>query len=303
MPQPYHRVGFAAAILETPRINQLRFAEAQKVLDEGSRLIDLTGREALAGGQVLLVAQVTRTAHTFEAVLMNCTIGRGVQASMLNRSLFEDALDIHWVADNPDLAPDYAEQHDRFMALAEHKRETDLGRTERPLDEDEEAELAELIDLFGGTRRAFMASWTRSSRADRMALMQERWHSETEAHPMLDYLYRVVQQQNNLMLHSSPTAFRQTIVDRPDGGRTLNRAGPDLRWRVALSHGCGAFYLSCRVLSEVFELDKEPMAAAFSQATNFLIAAAELEGLADLPADAACPCGSGFAVGDCHRSQ
>jgi hypothetical protein len=27
-----------------------------------------------------------------------------VQASMLNRSLFEDVLDIHWAAANPDVA-------------------------------------------------------------------------------------------------------------------------------------------------------------------------------------------------------
>jgi hypothetical protein len=81
-----------------------------------------------------------------------------------------------------------------------------------------------------------------------------------------------MQRRNNLMLHPSPTGFRQTFAASPDGRRNLNRAGPDQRWIEALNGGVGAFYT---ITPEVLEL----------------------------PADAPCPCGSGFIVCQCHRSE
>lgn len=160
---PYHPFGLAGRVLEARQINRLRFGAAEKLLGEGSRLIDETGRAPLQGTTALLTAQVTRAAHTFEAVLASCRIGRGVQASMLNRSLFEDVLDVHWVAANPGLAPQRADQHDRLVALAEHSVETRFERTARELTEDEQTELDELIEIYGGRQRAFKAPWTQCS--------------------------------------------------------------------------------------------------------------------------------------------
>ena len=51
------------------------------------------------------------------------------------------------------MLPERADEHDRFMALAEHKLETQYERTERPLNDDEEQELAQLIETYGGRRR------------------------------------------------------------------------------------------------------------------------------------------------------
>lgn len=299
---PYHPFGLAGVILEEKQLNRLRFGEAERLLGEGARLIDETGRKPLRGAEVLLTAQVTRAAHTFEAVLASCRIGRGVQASMLNRSLFEDLLDIHWVAENPSLAPERAEQHDRLVALAEHDIETSFKRTERELTDEERTELDELIELYGGPRRAFKASWTRASVRERFALVQGRWEDEPEARYYFDYIYEVIQRQNNLLLHSSPTGYRQTIYTGPSGRGNLNRAGPDNRWREALGHGAGGFYMAGRVLAQEFGFDKEPMAEAFSQTTNYLRSIEEFPGIDQLPPDASCPCGSGRSVDSCHRS-
>jgi hypothetical protein len=74
---PYHAVGLAGRILEERRINRLRFGEAEKLLGEGARLIEETGRTPLQGAKVLLTAHFTRAAHTFEAALAACRIGRG----------------------------------------------------------------------------------------------------------------------------------------------------------------------------------------------------------------------------------
>ncbi len=301
---PYHPFGLAGHLLAEKGINRLRFNEAERLLGEGARLIDETGRTRLLGSSALLTAQATRAAHTFEAMLAACRIGRGVQASMLNRSLLEDVLDMHWVAENPDLAPERADQHDRLMALAEHQLESKFKRTDRELTDAERAELAELIETYGdgSAGRAFRASWTLTSHEDRLALIQTRWEDEPEAREYLDFIYEIVQRQNNILLHSSPTGYRQTLSSGPGGGGNLNRAGPDNRWREALCHGAGGFYLAGRVLAQEFGFDKEPMAEAFSQTTNYLKATSGLPSIGRLPASASCPCGSGRLVGDCHLS-
>jgi hypothetical protein len=299
---PYHRFGLAGLILEEQQINRLRFGEAERLLGEGSRLIDETGRTRLQGAAVLLTAQVTRATHTFEAVLACCRIGRGVQASMLNRSLFEDVLDIHWVAANPGIAPERADQHDRLVTLAEHEIETAFERTDRELTEEERGEFDELIEVYGGRRRAFKASWTRSSFEERFGLVQTRWEEEPEARYYLDYIYEVIQRQNNLLLHSAPTGYRQTMTSGSGRPRGLNRAGPDNRWREALSHGAGGFYMTGKILAQEFGFDKEPMAEAFSQTSNYLRPLTDFPNIDRLPAEASCPCGSGRRVEDCHRS-
>ena len=298
--QKRHPVGIAGEILNEDRINGLRFASAEELLGRGAELVDETGRSPVKGSQVLLVAQATRAIHTFEGVIGNCIIGRGVQASMLNRSLYEDVLDIHWVAENPDLAPTRADEHDRLIALAEHQLETKFDRTDRALSEGEEQELAKLISLYGGPRRAFTADWHRASFDDCFDLLKGRWDDEEEAAAFFDYIYDVMQRRNNLLLHPSPTAFRQTFAG--GGGKTLNRAGPDGRWVTALRDGCGAFYLVMRVLAEEFDLDKEPAAESFSRTTDLLKLRSELPDLDELPSDAACPCGAGLNIEDCHRS-
>ncbi len=295
-----HPVGIAGEILKEDRINGLRFASAEELLGRGAALVDETGRVPLKGPQALIVAQATRAIHTFEGIIGNCIIGRGVQASMLNRSLYEDVLDIHWVAANPDLAPTRADEHDRLMALAEHQLETRFRRTDRPLSEAEEEELAELIALYGGPHRAFTADWHRASFNDCFDLLKSRWADEEEAGEFFDYIYDVMQRRNNLLLHPSPTAFRQTFAD--DGEKILNRAGPDGRWVMALKDGCGAFYLVIRLLAEEFGLDREPAAESFSRTTDLLKLRSDLPGLYELPSDASCPCGAGFNIEDCHRA-
>ncbi|HSP55683.1 MAG TPA: DUF5677 domain-containing protein, partial [Dehalococcoidia bacterium] len=208
--QKRHPIGIAGEILQAKQINRLRIASAEELLGRGAALVDETGGFALDGSKALLTAQATRAIHTFEAVIGSCILGRGVQASMLNRALYEDVLDIHWVAEHPELAPERADEHDRFMALAERKLETQYERTERPLNNDEEQELAQLVGKYGGRREAFTASWHRASFDECLQLVKARWSEHEEAAGYFGYIYDVTQRRNNLMLHPSPTAFRQT---------------------------------------------------------------------------------------------
>jgi hypothetical protein len=129
-------------------------------------------------------------------------MGRGVQAAMLNRALLEDVLDAHWVAEHPDIAPERADEHDRMIALAERQMEHKFGRTDRPLTDEESAELAELINRYGGGGRAFTTSWHRASFEECFELVKMRWASRPEAAYYLDYIYEVIQRRNNVLLHA-----------------------------------------------------------------------------------------------------
>jgi hypothetical protein len=111
-------------------------------------MVDETGRSALRGGSALLAVQAARATHTYESVLSGCRIGRGAQAAMLNRSLFEDALDVAWVAENQGLAPTQADEHERLLELAERSRLAHYGREVAALDPEEHEELKRLLKRY-----------------------------------------------------------------------------------------------------------------------------------------------------------
>jgi hypothetical protein len=197
-----HQVGFAEILLAEHGIYRLRIAAAEDVLEEGARMVDETGRESVAGARLLLVVQATRATHIFESVIALCRIGRGVSASMLNRALLEDALDVHWVAANSDLAPARADEHERLIELGERAMEQRFGRPTVPLSAEEQDEFKALRQAY----RDFRASWTLASEPDRIALVRSRWGEEGARN--IDYVYDVIQRQNNALLHSSPIAYR-----------------------------------------------------------------------------------------------
>jgi hypothetical protein len=302
LPPPFAPVGFAWELLKDQGINRLRISGAEELLGAGGALIDATGRSRLKGASFLLVAQATRAHHTFETVIAAARMGRGVQAAMLNRALLDDVLDIHWTAAHPDEAPERADQHDRMIALAEHDFEDKFGRTDRSLTDEEREELEGLMKLYGGGTRAFTAPWHRTSFEQCFELVKDRWKDEAAAEYFLNYIYEVIQRRNNLLLHGSPTAYRQSIVIDDAGKRHLNRAGPDRLWAESLAQGVGGYYFVCRVLAQEFGLDKEPMAEIFSRATAYCRKIEDFAELATLADDAACPCNSGRTVADCHRS-
>jgi hypothetical protein len=75
-------------------------------------------------------------------------------------------------------------------------------------------------------------------------LIKQRWGEEAARE--VDYVYEVIQRQNNVLLHSSPTSYGLAMST---GRRQINRIGPDPRWREALAHGVLGYYLIARVLA------------------------------------------------------
>jgi hypothetical protein len=117
---------------------------------------------------------------------------------------------------------------------------------------------------------------------------------------MIDFIYDVIQRQNNALIHGSPSAYRQILATDSDGRtRGVDRLGADRRWRDSLSHGVLGYYLICKVIAEEFNFDKEPAEEAFYRTSCYLkeLALDELDGV-DVGDD--CPCLSGRILGECH---
>jgi hypothetical protein len=211
---------------------------------------------------------------------------------MVCRSLFEDALDVHWVAANPDKAPAMADAHEKLVALGERAMLARFGATTQALDEQETAELATLNETYNG----FQKSWTLASDGARIKLIKKRWLNDPGAGTLIEKTYAVIQRQNNALHHSSPTALSVAMMP---GRRGPNRAGPDGWWASALAHGALAYYLTCRVVLEEFSMNKEPAVQAFVRAGMFTreLAPEQTRGLGSLDP---CPCGSGLPFSSCH---
>jgi hypothetical protein len=262
------------------------------LLAAGAALVDGTGSATPDGGNLLAV-QATRATHSFESVITLCRIGRGVQAAMVNRSLLEDVLDVHWVAANLDEAARLANQHERFFQLGERATLDRYGRVTTSLDDAERKQLAAWLKLYDGFRR----SWTLTNENARIALIKGRWR-EPEAADYIDQTYQVIQRQNNALHHSSPTGLSLALTP---GRRGLNREGPDQWWRQALAHGSLGYYLILRVIAAEFNLPGKAAEEAFWRAS---CVTQELGGeqTRDLGDSDPCPCKSGRAFGACHGS-
>ena len=101
---------------------------------------------------------------------------------MLCRSLFEDMVDVHWVADNPDLAPERLLQHDRYSRHLRSETQRafpDFFDGKEPLDlELSDEELENHRRLFGpyGSK-----SWTGiPGTHDRIEAIAHHWDTDAD---------------------------------------------------------------------------------------------------------------------------
>jgi hypothetical protein len=195
-------------------------------------------------------------------------------------------------AAHPELAPAQADEHERLIELGERAMEERFGRPTTPLSAAEQQELAAVRRKYDN----FRTSWTLATNAQRVALVRARWGDEAARE--VDYVYEVIQRQNNALLHPSPMAY--SLAMGP-GRRQINRVGPDPRWRDALAHGVLGYYLICRVVAEEFGFDKEVVAERFHYASCLMKTFTD-EQLAQADAERPCACGSGRNFHACHAS-
>ncbi len=142
---------------------KLRIHACQRLLRwVGAHAEEWTAGQDLRGHDMVLLTVFARSTRTYEAIVRwLAENGFGEQGIMLNRSLFEDMVDAHWIHLNPDLAVDRLVEHDlysrllradvqrRFPAWFDHEKPPAIKVTND--------KRKELKDLFGKTGSR---SWT-----------------------------------------------------------------------------------------------------------------------------------------------
>jgi hypothetical protein len=98
-----------------------------------------------------------------------------------------------------------------------------------------------------------LASARRRLATDRERIDLIKDSCDPEAANHCDSVYKVIQRQNNALLHPSPLGYS---LATSSGRRQVNRLGADGRWRDDIAHGSLGFYLVIRVLAKGYGLDR-----------------------------------------------
>jgi SEC-C motif/Family of unknown function (DUF5677) len=248
----------------------------------------------------LLAALLARSAKTFWAVIELARVGFGEQGMMLNRSLFEDMVDAHWITLDPELAKSrYVQHHDHgqmimFEALAKHP--TLYDPADIPSSDPERRK--GLDGLFGTYGHK---SWTGIPLHTRVEMVEHLWIDEREREH-LRFFGRIVQRMNNQQLHTSADALNRTVRNRSDAEVAFQLGPSDAFVEQALFGAFWTFLYILRLILDHFDFDptlRERLDAHFNEGTATFrsLTAEELQGVGR---NDPCPCGSGKKYKHCH---
>jgi SEC-C motif/Family of unknown function (DUF5677) len=248
----------------------------------------------------LLAALLARSAKTFWAVIELARLGFGEQGMMLNRSLFEDMVDAHWITLDPELAKTrYAEHHDHgqmimFEALAKHP--TLYDAEDIPVFAPERRK--DLDGLFGAYGHK---SWTGIPLHRRIEVIEHLWTDDRER-GHLRFFGRIVQRMNNQQLHTSAEALNRTVRSRSDAEVAFQLGPSDAFVEQALFGAFWTFWYILRLILDHFDFEttlRERLDAHFNDGTATFrsLTPEELQGVGR---NDPCPCGSGKKYKHCH---
>lgn len=165
----------------------------------------------------LMAAMFARSFTTFRAAVELARNGFGHQAAMLNRSLFEDMVDIHWVPTDPDKAVARIRdhhQHGRMLTADAARVSYPTGTLTIPtFDPAERARLDKMFGDFG------QRPWTGLGLHRRVDLIEHMWGDKRDA---LRFVQRVVHRDNNQMLHSSAHGIGLVVAAHTEDVFILN---------------------------------------------------------------------------------
>lgn len=248
----------------------------------------------------LIAAIFARTTNTFWSAVELARIGFGEQASMLNRSLFEDMVDLHWTVDNPAVAVERYDQHNQhgemLLADALRKHPDFMPADELPaFDPDDRAALDKLFGRFGNR------SWTGVGLHDRVTSIEHQWGSD-EGVGYLRFFRDVVHRDNNQLLHVSAHALNQVITrSGPDAGGLGLKLGPGDEY---LDRGMsGSFWIYGQSVGVVLErfgfAERDEFSGLFEELMPSFHRFSDDE-IKRVGRNDPCPCGSGKKFKRCH---
>lgn len=176
---------------------------------------------------------------------------------MLNRSLFEDMVDIHWVVAEPDLAVTRYQEHNEHgkMLLGDAVAKYPEHYGDITIPEFDPAERARLDGVFGpfGSK-----GWTTENLHDRVRAIEDQWPDE-DSRRHLHFIRDIAHRENNQMLHVSAQALNAMVLERDEAGVSL-RVGPsNVMLKRALYGAWWTFAQTVTLLIDHFEI---PMSLA-----------------------------------------
>jgi hypothetical protein len=215
----------------------LQSLEACDALDKFGRA-HRPSRES--GSTPVLNWTLARSTRTFKIIVKLCRLGFGQQASMLNRTLFEDMIFAHWAAQFPKRSTRLIVWHEQYVKLRriavyeDHKIRHNM--TAPKWDATREKRMRGLF------RRQ---TWTGRSIPKMVEKVEEMW-PRGEDRDRLKRMHDVLHQGHNTLMHHSSRSLSFGVEVDGDGNAKFN-LGPssDL---VALALGF-AFWTYANMLS------------------------------------------------------
>lgn len=199
----------------------------------------------------LMAAIFARSFTTYWSAVELASSGFGHQAAMLNRSLVEDMVDLHWITIDSERAITQFRDHELHsrMLTADAARESYgdmLDREQIPTFDENERK--RLDDLFGphGER-----SWTGLNVHKRVAAIAPMWGDRRDA---LQFYRRVVHRDNNQLLHLSALAMQRVITSETDDSLHVKIGPQPIRIDQALIAAFWVFAQMLDLMIKVFDL-------------------------------------------------
>jgi len=248
----------------------------------------------------ILLALLARSINTYWSSVELSRIGLGEQAIMLNRSLFEDMVDAHWVTIEPDIARTRFEQHFRHgqILLAESVR---LHPRQFAVEDIPEFDLSDLDELVGQFGPHGERSWTGLNIHKRVAAIEHLWTDQNERE-ILQFFRRIVYRDSNQHLH--PTAQGLDALVRSSSETQLSLKvgpGPEHVARALWT----SYWISVQIVGLIFlhfdfPNDLEVRLKEVVQQGQVAFHRLSAKDLKTTGRNDRCPCGSGRKFKHCH---
>lgn len=241
-----------------------------------------SGLERKSRADLLILSMHARSTRTYEAVVRHLgEAGMGEQGMMLNRSLFEDMVDIHWVHLNPDVAVEQLALHDRYSRLL--RAEVAQGFPQMfdqpvPRPKVSNADRQRMRRLFG---QYGQKSWTGIERMDdRLEGILGCWPTEPDR-DQVRFWFEWVHKLSNETLHPSAWSLGRMMPPVPlrEGEALEWRFGSTPEWlKQALYGALWTYAQTVGLVIEHFTLDGQPrLTALFSEAHRDFARASDWE--------------------------